>query len=350
MHPVATGSAGTWVSFAAMPPFPGRSGLSLARLRSIAGVAALGVLATGIVAFLPDPREPSPIAVDVHVDGRLVETVVAPVDSVAGVLDHAGLIDARDNGAVVVPGWTSPVAHGDRVFVWTPQPVTVVVDGDEIELASVVSDVASLMVEQGIELGPDDIVSVPRNEPLEHVDFVEIERVEYTEVVEQQVLARPEVTEETDELPRGASRIVDEGADGVREYVFRVRVVEGDPEEWQLVSERVATAPQPRIIEVGTAEPAIRAVTVDPSGAPALDDPVWDELAHCESRGNWSNISANGMYYGGLQFLPSTWRSVGGTGMPHEASRDEQILRAQILQQRSGWGQWPHCSRVLGLR
>ena len=35
----------------------------------------------------------------------------------------------------------------------------------------------------------------------------------------------------------------------------------------------------------------------------------------------------------------------GGNG-----GKAEQIHRAQILQQRSGWGQWPACSRRLGLR
>jgi resuscitation-promoting factor RpfB len=36
--------------------------------------------------------------------------------------------------------------------------------------------------------------------------------------------------------------------------------------------------------------------------------------------------------------------------LPHQASKAEQIRRAQILQSRSGWGQWPACSRRLGLR
>jgi hypothetical protein len=31
---------------------------------------------------------------------------------------------------------------------------------------------------------------------------------------------------------------------------------------------------------------------------------------------------------------------VGGTGLPSDASREEQIKRAKILQARSGWGQW----------
>jgi hypothetical protein len=76
---------------------------------------------------------------------------------------------------------------------------------------------------------------------------------------------------------------------------------------------------------------------------------IWDALAQCESGGNWSINTGNG-YYGGLQFLLSTWRAVGGSGYPHQASREEQIRRGEILQQRYGWGQWPACSRRLGLR
>ena len=76
---------------------------------------------------------------------------------------------------------------------------------------------------------------------------------------------------------------------------------------------------------------------------------VWDRLAKCESGGNWKINTGNG-YYGGLQFSAGTWRSVGGSGLPHQHSREEQIKRGKILQQRAGWGQWPSCTRKLGLR
>ena len=78
------------------------------------------------------------------------------------------------------------------------------------------------------------------------------------------------------------------------------------------------------------------------------DYATWDALPECESGGRW-DYSA-GPYYGGLQFSVSTWQSVGGTGMPYEHSRETQIHFGQILQARSGWGQWPHCSSELGLR
>ncbi len=76
---------------------------------------------------------------------------------------------------------------------------------------------------------------------------------------------------------------------------------------------------------------------------------VWDRLARCESGGNWAINTGNG-YYGGLQFTLSTWKAVGGSGYPHQASKAEQIKRGKILLARSGWGQWPACTAKLGLR
>jgi Transglycosylase-like domain len=75
----------------------------------------------------------------------------------------------------------------------------------------------------------------------------------------------------------------------------------------------------------------------------------WERLAYCESKGNWSINTRNG-YYGGLQFSLSTWRNVGGVGYPHQATKEEQILRGEILLESYGWRSWPACSRKLGLR
>jgi hypothetical protein len=89
-----------------------------------------------------------------------------------------------------------------------------------------------------------------------------------------------------------------------------------------------------------------------PSTGGGFGDPgdyaTWDALANCESGGNWATNTGNG-YYGGLQFSAGTWASVGGTGLPHEHSRETQIHFGQVLQARSGWGQWPHCAAQLGL-
>ncbi|HEY6416859.1 MAG TPA: transglycosylase family protein [Acidimicrobiales bacterium] len=74
----------------------------------------------------------------------------------------------------------------------------------------------------------------------------------------------------------------------------------------------------------------------------------WNELAECESGGNWGISTGNG-YYGGLQFSLSSWHAAGGSGYPHEHSASEQIARGEVLQDMQGWGAWPTCARVVGL-
>lgn len=104
----------------------------------------------------------------------------------------------------------------------------------------------------------------------------------------------------------------------------------------QEVAGEAAVIPDPR---------APHAVTPNrPAG-----DTVWDVLAVCESSGDWQANTGNG-FYGGLQFLPESWWLVGGEGLPHEASREEQIHRAELLLARQGWKAWPVCSVRVGLR
>ena len=75
---------------------------------------------------------------------------------------------------------------------------------------------------------------------------------------------------------------------------------------------------------------------------------VWDSLAQCESGGDWSANTGNG-YYGGLQFGLVTWGEVGGETRPDLASRNEQIMRAEMLSEVRGFQPWPACSAQLGL-
>jgi hypothetical protein len=80
-------------------------------------------------------------------------------------------------------------------------------------------------------------------------------------------------------------------------------------------------------------------------GAPG----VWAALRHCESNGNYADDTGNG-YYGAYQFSAGTWHGLGLSGLPSQAPPSVQDQAAQRLQARSGWGQWPSCARVLGLR
>jgi hypothetical protein len=75
---------------------------------------------------------------------------------------------------------------------------------------------------------------------------------------------------------------------------------------------------------------------------PTLD--MWDHIAWCESRRTWDVDTGNG-YFGGLQFALGSWQWVGGTGNPADASKEEQIYRANLLWQAQGWNGWPGCKK-----
>jgi hypothetical protein len=80
-----------------------------------------------------------------------------------------------------------------------------------------------------------------------------------------------------------------------------------------------------------------------------LFDRGWLAQATCihQHEGAWNANTGNG-YYGGFQFLLSTWASVGGTTRPDLAAPQEQLLRAHMVWARDGgsfreWGTAAAC-------
>ncbi len=292
------------------------------------------------------------ITVDVVVDGDDPVTVTAPVASVDGVVRLAGLDGLSDEGAVATPAWQDLVQDGDVISIQRPVEVVLEVDGDELTVVTLAAQVEHLLQLHDVELGPDDLVTPAVWAPLRADQTITVQRVEYVEDTEEVVLEHDEVRQNTSSLNRGRTRVDQEGRDGLRRDIYEVTLVDGEETDRELVDSEVVTEPRDRVVLVGTRvppPPPARTSTAGTSAGSSGGTSVWDRLAQCESSGNWQANTGNG-YYGGLQFLPATWRSVGGSGLPHQASKAEQIHRAQILQQRSGWGQWPACSRRLGLR
>jgi resuscitation-promoting factor RpfA len=83
--------------------------------------------------------------------------------------------------------------------------------------------------------------------------------------------------------------------------------------------------------------------------AGAATDGEWDQVARCESGGNWAINTGNG-YHGGLQFSSGTWASHGGgqyAPAANMATKDEQIAVAERVLASQGKGAWPVCGRGL---
>lgn len=74
---------------------------------------------------------------------------------------------------------------------------------------------------------------------------------------------------------------------------------------------------------------------------------AWAKVAKCESGGNPRAVNPSGKYHGLFQFDRQTWRSVGGSGSPSNASAGEQLMRAKKLYAQRGASPWPNCGRYL---
>ncbi|MGB9305328.1 MAG: transglycosylase family protein, partial [Mycobacterium sp.] len=83
--------------------------------------------------------------------------------------------------------------------------------------------------------------------------------------------------------------------------------------------------------------------------AAAATDNEWDQVASCESGGNWGINTGNG-YLGGLQFSQGTWAAHGGSEYApsaHLATKDQQIAVAERVLATQGRGAWPVCGHGL---
>ncbi len=128
---------------------------------------------------------------------------------------------------------------------------------------------------------------------------------------------------------------------------YTITVADGKPISSVRTAAVVTKPAVSAVVKVGT-KPAASVGSSDTSSATGTkaDSLNWAALAKCESSGNPRAVNPAG-YYGLYQFSKTTWRSVGGSGSPADASPAEQTKRAKILYNKAGAGQWPVCGRKL---
>jgi hypothetical protein len=79
------------------------------------------------------------------------------------------------------------------------------------------------------------------------------------------------------------------------------------------------------------------------AAVPAAASGTLARIAACESGGNPSAVSADGVHRGKYQFDRATWAAVGGRGDPAAAPESEQDRRAAMLLAERGTAPWPKC-------
>lgn len=277
--------------------------------------------------------------IELTVDGKTSTHWVTATD-VNGALSQIGSLyaDSRlstSRGADIGRG-------GTEIEVVTPKRLTFVLAGKK----AVKREVAALTVEDAlaemeVDLDKRDIVKPGRKKLVDDGDRIVFTNIEVRKrSVADEVISAPVKKIEDDSMFEGESKVTTEGVDGLRDVTYRVFTRNGNVTRRVVLKQDVTKQPVTEIVRVGTKESA-------PNFAGG--NTVWDQLAQCESGGNWAINTGNG-YYGGLQFNLGTWQSYGGAGYPHQASRETQIAIATKVRNASGgYGAWPACAASLGL-
>lgn len=294
-------------------------------------------------------RTAKPVAVTVDGEEKTMKSTALTVDDLLSTMDGVA------PGAAVLAGDEEATA-GDKITdgmeleVVSPKIVSIK-DGGKVTYTSIAAKtVGDVLKERGIKVDSDDRVSPGVEEKLTPgtkivVDRVEVQEFDLTEDFD----AEPNYVDD-ENLEKGEERVVEEGMPGERERTIKKVLVNGKEESKDVISENILTKPRPATIARGTKEAAPES---SGASAPAVaGGSVWDELAQCESTGDWHINTGNG-YSGGLQFNAQTWQAYGGgeyAPQAYQASREQQIAIAEKVQAAQGWGAWPACTASMGLR
>jgi resuscitation-promoting factor RpfB len=318
---------------------------SAASLRTVGSVAlGTAIIVAGVVTTAtPASAAGGAATVTLTVDGvsssvrTTAETVKELLTEEAVPFDSTDLID---------PGVKATVTNGMTVS-WTPATRVYVRHNGVRTAHKVVGETArQIRTELGLPTGQDLTFSRLQAYSYEHAhvygpsgrklasgDTVRdesvavVHKIRFTFPDGYQRIDRKVVKERSPLVRQGGTRTFKDGRDGRKKVVYRKRFVDGELAAKRVVKSRVVQEPKRRVVRVGTG-------------------PNWVGLAACESGGNPKAVNPSG-FYGLYQFSISTWRAVGGSGIPTDYGYWEQTKRAWKLYKASGTSPWPHCGSRL---
>ena len=319
-------------------------------------VTSRDIVAPGLTAPLKDGQQvvvryARPLAVTVDGVRRTYWTTALTVD------DALTVLNIRADGARLSASRSMPLGRqGLDLAISTPKTVVLSADGHNRVVTTTAQTVAQLLAERGVTVDADDKLSVGAGEAVVNKLAVTVTRISHRQTALIETVPFGTVRTTTSRMYVGETKVVTKGTPGSRRAVYDVVRTNGKKTGQAFVSATLVTPPVDQVIQVGTKPKPAPAETSSGGGKGSgsggggsvgggVDSLNWPALARCESGGNPRAVNPAG-YYGLYQFSLSTWRSVGGSGNPINASPGEQLYRAKLLYKRGGAGQWG-CGRHL---
>ncbi|QDZ42258.1 resuscitation-promoting factor [Corynebacterium sp. sy039] len=295
--------------------------------------------------------------VSLVVDGQ-EQTVDTTATTVGELMEQINSIPAAINAVEMnVDADEKIPEEGMNVDIVTPKFITIDDGGKLVHTKIAAATVGDVLKERGIVLDADDRVFPPVETPITPNLRMVIERIEVFETEVTEAFELPPVYTDDPDLYKGEEELITPATPGEKKVVRKITKINGVERENQPIREEeirpaIAAAIARGIKENSTVTVSFSSANTGAAAPAVADGSVWDQLAQCESGGDWSINTGNG-FSGGLQFTPSTWSGYGGeeyAPAAHLATREQQIAVAERVQASQGWGAWPACTAKLGIR
>jgi len=259
-------------------------------------------------------------------------------------------IGLRGDGARLSASRSQTIGRqGLSLTIVTPKAVTMTADGKTTTKTVAAATVGEALTQLGVRLGKADKVNPPVTTRLTNGAKIAVQRVQTKDTKTTESIAYGTTRTKTNALYADQTKVSRAGVNGTRVVTSRATVVDGKVVSRKTIASTVTKAPVNRVLLVGTkARPVAAAPAASTGGSSSgaglnlARASMWDSIAQCESSGNWHINTGNG-YYGGLQFLTSTWLGYGGGDFASRAdlaSREEQITVANRVYADNGTSQW----------
>lgn len=274
---------------------------------------------------------------DVTTNAVTVEELFSQLNDVPSALSAASL--NVEKGARIP-------AEGMALDVVTPKIISLTTGDKTVFTQIAAATVADVLKQRGIDVDADDVVMPALDTTVSKDMNIKVDKVDSREEKVTEKFDEPaNYIDDADQL-EGEETLVTPGTQGERAVTRKIVTVNGAETSNEVVNEEIITPGVAATIKRGTKKPTTASAAAVASGS------VWDQIAQCESGGNWSINTGNG-FTGGLQFVDSTWLGLGGgvyAPQAYLATREQQIAIAEKVQAAQGWGAWPACTAKLGLR
>lgn len=261
---------------------------------------------------------------DVTTNAITVEELFSQLNDVPAALSSASL--NVEKGARIP-------AEGMALDVVTPKIISLTTGDKTVFTQIAAATVADVLKERGIDVDADDVVMPALDTAVSKDMNIKVDKVDSREEKITEKFDEPATYIEDAEQLEGEETLVTPGTQGERTVTRKIVTVNGVETANEVVNEEIITPGVAATIKRGAKKPTTASAAAVASGS------VWDQLAQCESGGNWSINTGNG-FTGGLQFVDSTWLGLGGgvyAPQAYLATREQQIAIAEKVLAAQGW-------------